>query len=165
MQDIDIKKVKSFLDKHDYIVKVYKSEEGCVVEFPYPKIYKPLLQQNKTFYILRYGNEPGVYVNNEFWSAPNYALRLMVTCDIINKMKKIPIHESLISYYNSDREVERLSDILMGPVNDDDKNKEMFLATLLAKAIENKFPSVYEEVANAREHNVGTGYRILKSFF
>jgi hypothetical protein len=165
MQDIDIKKVKAFLAGHDYIVKVVKSDNGCKVIFPHPKITRPNSERETIEYKISREKEVGVYVNDEFWSAPEYALRLMITCDILNRMKKIPIHESLINYYDQDKEVESLHDVLSGPNNIEDNRREGFLAGLISKAIEDKFPAIYEDVANSPAHNVGTGYRLLKSFF
>src|SRR5687768_12719477 len=94
---IQYDRVKKFLEKYDYTVKVIKVDDNaCQATFPVAKTHS---EKEFVSYKLRRQEEYGIYVNEEFWSAPEYSLRLMISCDILNRMRQIPIHDSLISYY------------------------------------------------------------------
>jgi hypothetical protein len=167
-----IDKVKALVARHDYIVTVTKTEPPltCEAEFPNSNINRQPLAKDIVKYNLK-DNPYGICVtdkngNEEFWGCPVYARRFMVICDIMRRARKIPIHQSLIRYCINKDENEygdSLSDLLPGPTDENDKSKESFLGTLLTKAIEDKFPAPFEEVAET--HGVGTGYRLLKGFF
>jgi hypothetical protein len=155
--------IKDLLSANDYIAKVSSTEEDiCLLELPKTK------NKQEISYNIQRESPSGITItinnNQEFWSCPEYALRLMVLCDILRRMRKIPVNEGLISYYDKDnQEVEEISDIIPEPTNEEDRIKEGFLNTLIRQAIEDKFPSVLEDVAES--HHVSTGYRLLKSFF
>ncbi len=163
--DIDLNKVKLLLTARNYIVKVKQiNDQSCLVNLPNPQLIKREFQPQEINYKLIKESPTGLDVNGEFWSGPEYALRLMISCDILYRMRKIPIHESLINYYDkTGKEVEDLVCILSGPSDDEQKNREGFLAGIFSKAIEDRFPPIYQEAAET--HGVALGYRLLKSFF
>jgi hypothetical protein len=155
-------KPKTFLAKHDYIVQVHKTPEGCAAIFP-----KTTPKTSKSFvnYLIVRSDPPCVIINKDFYYSPTYVLRLLVMCDIINRMTKINLHQSLISYYDNENEVSELSYLLKCPEKTEDCYKEGFLLGLLNKAIEDNFPLIYDTVAFSEHHDVGVGYRLLRGFF
>lgn len=158
--------IKKFLAEHDYIVRVYSTNEGCIARFPNSKLKKKDYQKTTDInYKIKTTDPTGVQVEGDLFYAPAYSLRLLVASDIINKMTKLHLHQSLISYYKHKQEVSELTDILASPIGMADQKKEAFLIGLLSKAIEDNFSLVYDDVAFTSEHNVGIGYRILRGFF
>ena len=148
-------KAKKLLENHNYVVKVIKiNSDECRVLFPDSKevVYK--IDKDRL----------GISSQNELWSCPQYAQRLMVASDIVHHMKKIGMSSSLINYYDSNNNpIDGLSSIFAAPSSEEEIVKENFLNTLFCEAVKDGFTQNYEDVAVS--HNVYTGYRLLKSFF
>lgn len=164
-----IEEVKKFCGAHDYTVDIHRIDgSSCRAIFPEPSLLLPDKKRLTAKYTIKYSTPFGVEVEcnetSEFFSCPMYSMRMLIMCDIMYKMRRLFMHESLIRYYDEDgKEKEKLGDLLPAPLSKEEENREGLLSGLIVKGIEDHFPPEYEDVAET--HGVLTGYRLLKSYF
>lgn len=176
---IDIELVKDLLRRLNYLVQVHQLDDGCQIIFP-KKRSDGADQQERVIYEIIRNHSSGItgikiQANNknnneteseDFFASPEYAFRLIITSDLVRRMRNFPIHDSLVDYYNLDGSyVASLGHLLISPTSEDQKKKEGFLSVILGHAIQDDFDPIYDSIADTPEHNVGTGYRLVKSFW
>lgn len=156
--------IKKFLESHNYIVKIGKVPGGCSVMFPCPNLMKPTvkaMQSEKVTYKIKRGKSSGVKINKEFFSVPEYAVRMVVAADIIKRMNDIKIDQSLITYegHENDDEVCLMS-VLDPPTDPETFEKECNLVQLSLEATRTNFDPKYKELAKIG--NIEEGYKIIQ---
>jgi hypothetical protein len=164
---IEADKIREFLLIHDYIVVVNQIDnKSCNVTYPLPITQK---KRMCTSYLVDW-DKCGVYVKSntndktEFWSAPDYALRLMIACDITRQMKKLSLSDQAVYYYNKeDKIVNGIGYIIDESESEESRKKESFLHGVIVEAVNDRFTGAYDEICET--HGIYTGYRLLKSFF
>lgn len=166
--------VKSLLRKHDYVVILQGTPDGCIVTYPHPRLIYPGQDQPRlvqSFRIQR-GNEPGFWVHTtvdegseeRFFGVPEYAMRIYIICEITACCYQLPLHPELRVYVDAaNQERPAIEDVIPAPSSEVDRKKEAFLQQLIVSAREDGFPPIHEEVATT--HGVGDGYKILRQFF
>jgi hypothetical protein len=157
-------KTKEFLSSHNYVVKIEKILGGCAAMFPCANLMRPTVKQTqseKVTYKIKKGKNSGVKINKEFFSVPEYAVRMVVAADIIKRMNDIKIDQSLIAYedYENDNEVCLMS-VLDPPTDPEAFEKECNLVQLSLEATRNNFDRRYEELAKIG--NIEEGYRLIQ---
>lgn len=164
--------IKKLLRKHDYLVVVQQTGDGCVVTFPHPI----LLLQDKSLprvvecFAIRREKEPGMWVNTSFDQpddpgkfivVPEYAMRLFIVCEINAWCHRLSVDPSLVVYLTKDnQEKENIHDVIDNP---DDMHREGFLQGLVIEAIKDNFTPMYEDVA--KTEGVSEGYQLIRPFF
>lgn len=168
--------VKSLLIKRDYITRLQKTEDGCIITYPHPK----LLYKNKPFprlieYIsIERGDNSGFWVSTSyddddveerFIPIPEYAMRLYIICEIQACNNSIPVNPSVMMFVDeNNHEVNDIADLLEDPKKESEEDdREGFLYGLVIEARNDGFPSEYEKVAQT--HKVEDGYNLIRKFY
>jgi hypothetical protein len=166
----EIEEIKSILKPLHYIPVVRKTEGGLLVEYPHPKLTKPQFPRLLEAFIVRRGENPGIFYNSSFFpeekfvSVPEYAVRLFLMANIISCCKQIPISDDLIVFVDEQGgEHEDIEDVVEDPSTPKGVTDEGFLTKLVAAAREDNFSTEYEKVALT--HGVHEGYKLVRTFF
>jgi hypothetical protein len=159
-----IKEIKKLLRSFDYVPVARKTGDGLLLRVPTPT--GPIVSA----YAIKRGEAPGVFFNStrapeeHFLSVPEYAIRLFIMAEVSACCSRVPISNQLICYFGEEgEEYDGLEGIVASPSTQEDVSKECFLTKLFNDAVEDNFPSKFEEVAE--NHGVYLGYRLIKSFF
>lgn len=171
----EFNKVKQLLRKKDYISICKKDGDGCIVTYPYPKLFygdKNIPRLIEYFNIQR-GQEPGFRVNttfdkpgqeDRFIAVPEYAMRIYIINEIIACSIQIPINSSLLILLDDeDNEKTDMSEIVSNPSSEEDIKKEDLLYTLITEASHNGFSPEFEVIAE--KHGISEGYKIISKFY
>lgn len=154
-----------FLSYYKYIAEVEQiNENECLATIPGAPLIQPDIEPQQVHYKICREVPIGVYVNDEFYSCPEYACRMLIMCDFISRMRAIHMSENVHIVKDENGVVkDHISDILAAPTSEDQVSLEGFLSKIIVSAMEEGFPAKYLEVA--KNHNILKGYRLLRSFF
>lgn len=161
--------IKNLLRKRDYITTLQRTDQGCVVKYPHPKLIrggKRLIERYK----IEHGEEPGLRVTTsymteeQFIAVPEYAIRLFIATEISICCAQMGTSFSLVDYVDmSGNTHDDILSVIEGPTFQEDLQREGFLSKLFVEARVDNFPSEFEKVAET--HGVVEGYQILQKFF
>lgn len=167
--------VKKLLLKHDYITRINKTGDGCIITYPHPKLLYPEWDYARLIecVAIQRGVKPGFWVNttydkpeekDRFISVPEYAMRLYIVCEVASCNARIPIDPTMLVFFNEqDEEQEDIESIIPDPLVENDRKLEGFLYGLIVEARNDGFPPEYGKVAET--HSVGDGYNLIKRFY
>lgn len=162
--------LKELLKKRNYITRITKDGDGCIIQFPHPKLTHRGSELVEYVQFQR-KQETGLNVytsldtnNKRFIPMPEYVFRFFIMCEIWCLHIEWDLPLDLVVYLDeSKNEFNDIENIIKEPTNTEDVQKEKFLKTLCLEAYKDNFPKEYRQVAIT--HGIDAGYQTILKFF
>ena len=169
---MDNKDLVKFFKNHDYITKVFESEDGCTATFPSTESLEG--NDNNTICIYQAQRDPlptGIHyystetVNPAFIECPEYSIRILIFQDIMMKTERVGLSPNFIFYYDEDGD-ELSETTFVDLINVPSSEEFVKLEEKLAEIFYAAYPDFKKEFLElAEKEHVGKGYELVQLAF
>lgn len=169
---MDNKDLVKFFKNHDYITKVFESEDGCTVTFPSTETLEG--NDDGSICIYQAQRDPlpiGIHyysteaVNPAFIECPEYSIRILIFQDIMMKTERVGLSPNFIFYYDEDGN-ELAETTFVDLINVPSSEASIKLEEKLAEIFYAAYPDFKKEFLELAEtEDVGKGYELVQLAF
>jgi hypothetical protein len=169
---MDNKDLVKFFKKHDYITKVFESEDGCTVTLPSTTTLEG--NDDSSICIYQAQRDPlpiGIHyystetVNPTFIECPEYSIRILIFQDIMMKTERVGLSPNFIFYYDEDGN-ELAETTFVDLINTPSSEESIKLEEKLAEIFYATYPDFKKEFLELAEtEDVSKGYELVQLAF
>jgi len=165
----NINLIQALLERHQYVVKVCLTDDGCILHLP-ERVENPAYQQFKGQFVMDQDGEfvklitsaQGVDGGSIILSGPAYSHKYLIAFYLLKCSLKVNFSYDLIKFYIGQQHVKEsqfLSGLTYTNMTEEEYKKESDLASLMMAAQKAEFPPYYQQMAEKQD--ILEGYKAI----